>query len=450
MEPRRPTAPSADPAAVEVAFAAAMDRLGPFEPAPALAVACSGGRDSMALALLADRWARARRGRAVALVVDHGLRTEARAEARLARRRLTAAGVESRLLVWRGAKPGTGIQAAARTARYRLLEGWCARNGVLHLLAAHQRDDQAETVLFRLARGSGPDGLAGIPALAERAAVRLLRPLLGVSRAALGDWLAARGAEWIDDPSNRDPAFARVRIRGLLPALEKEGLGADALCASAARMAASRATLEAAVARLLAQAAVCPQGYARIPRAALADAPPAIARRALAALLGCIGGGAYPPRGARLDALYAAIAAPPFRGRTLAGCRVLAEPGGDGDGLLVVREPRAAAEKLTLAPGEEVLWDGRFRIRLAGGRATVAALGADGWAELVRRAPHLRGCKVPPPARPALPALRDRFGLVAVPHLGYGRVSRKAVSLKGIQVLFRPARALCPAEFPVA
>src|SRR5690606_1378938 len=139
-----PPVSQAGPALGDSEFRDLMDRLGPFEPAPVLAVAVSGGADSMALALLADRWARRRRGKIVALTVDHGLRPGARAEARAAHRRLAALGIEAHLLVWGGAKPKTGIQAAAREARYRLMAGWCRRHGVLHLLLGHHREDQAE------------------------------------------------------------------------------------------------------------------------------------------------------------------------------------------------------------------------------------------------------------------------------------------------------------------
>ncbi|HZD25370.1 MAG TPA: tRNA lysidine(34) synthetase TilS, partial [Alphaproteobacteria bacterium] len=143
-------------------FAALMAPFAPFEATPALAVAVSGGADSLALALLADGWARRRGGVATALTVDHGLRPEAAAEARRVGRWLAARGIPHRILRWRGDKPATAVQAKARAARYALLADWCRRHGVLHLLTAHHRGDQAETVLMRLAHGSGVDGLAGM------------------------------------------------------------------------------------------------------------------------------------------------------------------------------------------------------------------------------------------------------------------------------------------------
>lgn len=444
---RSGAAPAMTRRSLDAVFADSMARLGPFEPAPKLAVAVSGGADSMALAVLADRWARRRGGAIVALVVDHGLRAESRNEARATRVRLAALGIESRLLVWHGDKPHSGLQAAARVARYRLLEGWCARHAVLHLITAHQQDDQAETLLMRRARGSGTDGLAAMPAVVEREFVRLLRPLLEVPRAALAAFLRRRGIGWIEDPSNVNPVFTRTRVRAALAA---EGAGAAPHAAAARRMAEARARVEAATARLLARhAAVFPQGYARVARDALVGAPAELARRALQRLLACIGGAPYPPRSERLDGLLAALADPSFRGRTLAGCRVVP----DGAALLIVREVRGTTT-VRVSAVAPVTWDGRFRLRPAsvdqGPARWLAALGEAGWIEIVRRRPDLRRCRLPFAVKVALPAIRDRRGILAVPHLGYGRVSRKTASLMAKPVDFRPVRALCPTEFPVA
>src|SRR5262249_20106992 len=186
---------------------------GPFESRPHLAVAVSGGRDSMALALLVAAWAERRGGRVTAITVDHGLRPEAAAEARQVGRWLRAHGITHRTLRWRppaGALPG-GLQAAARAGRYAPPCGWGRPRGVLHLALAHQQEDQAETLLLRLARGSGLDGLAAMAPIAERMGVRLLRPLLSVPRARLRATLVAAPQPWIDDPSNENPAHARIR-----------------------------------------------------------------------------------------------------------------------------------------------------------------------------------------------------------------------------------------------
>ncbi len=195
-------------------FAGLMAPLGPFEPAPLLAVGVSGGADSMALALLGRGWARARGGDVVALVADHGLRAESAAEAELARARLAAEGVAA-LVLRLGLRPGPRLAERARAARLSALEEAAAGRGILHLLLAHHAGDQAETVLMRLLRGSGPDGLAAMAALRETARVRVLRPLLGVAPGRLRALLAATGVEWVEDPSNRDPGTLRGRLRAL-------------------------------------------------------------------------------------------------------------------------------------------------------------------------------------------------------------------------------------------
>jgi tRNA(Ile)-lysidine synthase len=202
------------PAALSTAaFARLMTPFEPFESAPVVAVAVSGGRDSLALTLLAGDWAQGRGGRAVGLIVDHGLRPESRAEAGATREVLARHGLEAAVLSWSGRKPSTGVQAAARAARYRLLREECRRRGIVHLLLGHHADDQAETMVMRAARGSGVDGLAGMAALVEMPELRLLRPLLGVPRARLTATLMARGVSWLDDPSNAAPRFERARLR---------------------------------------------------------------------------------------------------------------------------------------------------------------------------------------------------------------------------------------------
>ena len=178
--------PAAPDAPVDLGeFSALLDALGPFERRPALAAAVSGGPDSMALALLARDWAAARDGSLLALIVDHGLRAGSAGEAALTVGRLAEAGICARILPWAGAKPATGIQAAARAARYRLLQSACRSAGILHLLLAHHADDQAETVALRRQRGSGRDGQAGMAAIREVEDLRLLRPLLATAKARL-------------------------------------------------------------------------------------------------------------------------------------------------------------------------------------------------------------------------------------------------------------------------
>ncbi|MBM3555663.1 MAG: tRNA lysidine(34) synthetase TilS [Alphaproteobacteria bacterium] len=302
-------------------FAAAMAALAPFEARPTLAVACSGGSDSLALAHLAQAWARARRGKSIALIVDHRLRPGSAADARKAARLARRLGLTARVLTRKGPPPRADIQASARAARYALLEDGCRRAGVLHLLLAHHAEDQAETLLLRLQRGSGLDGLAAMPAIAERRECRLLRPLLGFSKARLAATLAATGLEAINDPANASDAFARVRLRRAVAELE---LDPARLAATATHLGRARAALgDSVLDGLAASVVVEGDGNLLIDPDAIRALPEEVGLRVLARALLAVGGDAVTPRFARLRLLYDAL--PDLArggGRTLAHCRI--------------------------------------------------------------------------------------------------------------------------------
>ena len=398
-----------------------MAPLGPFEPCPLLVVAVSGGADSLALALLADEWARAKGGGVVALTVDHGLRPGSAAEAAQVGVWLTAIGIEHHVLRWEGDKPAADVQAAARAARYRLLESWCLDHGALHLLLGHHQDDQAETLLLRLGRGSGVDGLAAMAAIEETRSLRLLRPLLDVPSARLRAGLAAAGHSWVEDPSNVNPAYARVRWRRLAPHLAAEGLTPARLGATARRLGRARAALEGQVAEAVSRhVTLHPAGFGLLAGEALAALPEEIGLRLLARLVLAIGGGAYVPRLERLERLYHDLTGGGRAARTLAGCRLIVQR---DKSLLVCREAAKVAGPLDLCPGQTMCWDGRFRLAVAAGAPpslSVAALGLQGWREIGRRVAGALPT-IPAAVRPTLPAIMDEDGVCAVPHLGYNR-----------------------------
>jgi tRNA(Ile)-lysidine synthase len=214
--------------------------------APALVLAVSGGPDSVALMWLAARWQRslARGPRLTVVTIDHGLRPEAGREAREVKRLAAALGLPHRTLRWRGEKPKTGLPAAAREARYRLLAQAARAAGASHVLTAHTRDDQAETLLMRLFRGSGLAGLSAMAAFTERDGIVLARPLLDVPKSQLIATLRRARIGFAEDPSNRDTAFTRPRLRALLPLLAAEGGDARNLARLAARLARANAAVE--------------------------------------------------------------------------------------------------------------------------------------------------------------------------------------------------------------
>jgi tRNA(Ile)-lysidine synthase len=423
-------------------FASLLNSVASFEACPRLAVGVSGGADSLALALLASRWARAQGGDVTALTVDHGLRAESAAEAARVGEWLAAHGISHRVLPWVGPKPATGIQAAARAARQDLLLDYCRQAGILHLLLGHQRDDQAETLLLRLAADSGRDGLAAISQIVETADLRIIRPLLEVAHLRLAATLQALGQAWVEDPSNRDQRFGRSAARAALGET-------DDTSGTVGRFAAERIRREAEVAALLANSvSIHPEGWAAVDGTALSAAAAEIGRRALTRVLLTIGGGAYAPRQERLDRLYDMIRGGALAGgRTLAGCRVLVR----ASRLLVVREPAAIASPVPVQGGGITHWDDRFVLEMAGASVPAGtrlqALGTTGWAKIAADRKSLRDLPIPAAVRPGLPALCDLEGVREVPHLLYRRQGIDPDSVRVISAVFRPRHALAGAGF---
>jgi len=410
-------------------FAALMSPLGPIEAAPAaapaLAVAVSGGADSLALALLAAAWAGARGGGVLALVVDHGLRAESAAEAAATAARLAAHAIPARILRLDGLAHGPGLAARARAARHGALAAACRAEGIPHLLLGHHAADQAETLILRALAGSGPAGLAGMAALVETADLRLLRPLLAVPPARLRATLRAAGLDWIEDPSNADPAATRARLRARRADRAGTGFATDALMEAAARAAAARATAETeAAAHLAAHASLRPEGFALLE-------PVPMPQAALAALLRAIAGAPHAPVGPALAALAAAP-----RPATLGGARLLPAGRLAPGWLLVIREESRMAAPVPAIAG--TVWDGRFRLTRAGEPGcAIGALGAD--ASRLRAASPL-----PAAVLRTLPAIRRAGELRAVPHLDPAGPGGEV----GNFVLgFRPLRPVAGAPF---
>ena len=400
-------------------------RLKALHAGPRIAVALSGGADSLSLLVLCAQWAAKSKSRFVAAyTVDHGLRKEAAAEARACGRMAKSLGVAHRVLRWKGEKPASGIQAAARDARYALLAEACRRDKIGDLLTAHHLDDQAETFLMRLARGSGVDGLAAMAS--ERPledGVRLLRPLLDVPRENLRAIVVRAGLTAIEDPSNDNPRFDRVKARHLMSKLAALGLTRERLADTATNMARARSALQAATDELFDVAHRHPGGFIHIDVAPLLAAPDEIALRVLAHILRAVGGTSYAPRFDALTAIHAALASGALaKARTLNGCRLVVARGR----LLVTREASAAfkAAPVLLQTRDAVLWDGRFSVSLTGGKLPksgsapeVRALGAEGL-KFARAA----GCAEPDWPKsvlPTLPALWAGERLLAVPHLAF-------------------------------
>jgi len=399
-----------------------MARLGPFEAAPTLAVAVSGGPDSLALALLARDWAAALGGTVLALVVDHGLRAESGDEARLTLSRLALQSVPAHLIQLQGLEHGAALAERARTARFAALAGACAGAGILHLLLGHHRRDQAETLRMRERSGSGPRGLASMAPLTELGAVRLLRPLLNVAPAELRALLVARGVPWVEDPSNHDLATLRGRLRAEMMDPTGEGGQVARLAAEAGQHGATRAGQDVAVAAVLSvRVQLHPAGWALL-------SPGPLPVPALNALLCCIAGRQYPlPRTA-----VGALATAP-RTATLGGARLV--PARHARGWLVLREAAAMQSPVPARMG--AIWDGRFRIAAPPGEHGLM-LGAVG-----QEAVSLRSLwpDWPSALLQTLPALWRGNKLVSVPALADPGSAQRS------SLVFEPAMRLAGAPF---
>lgn len=300
-----------------------------------LAIAVSGGSDSLALMHLAAGFARARKmPTPVVLTVNHGLREGSDRDARKTARWARAAGLTAHILSWQGKKPKSGLEAAAREARYRLMGDWLVKKRIATLLVGHTQDDQAETFLLRLARGSGLDGLSAMEPQAPWpldafVQLSLARPLLTFSRQELRDYLSERGQDWLDDPMNEDMAFDRVKIRKARDALAGAGLSAARIAAAAAHLARARRSLEIVTGAVLARVArpLRESDGVLLESAALVAAPREVGLRALATVLMAVGGQAYRPRFDSLERLFDRIAGGSLNGgATLHGCHLAPAP----------------------------------------------------------------------------------------------------------------------------
>lgn len=337
-----------------------------------VALAVSGGSDSMALMRLIRDWRDSEPEPPLisVLTVDHGLRAESAAEARQVGQWASHAGLAHHTLVWTGPKPASGLQAKARAARYDLMAAWCRAHEAEALLTAHTFDDQAETVLMRLARTTSPDSLSGIPRHGQWDGVPLFRPLLSERRDTLRDYLRAADQGWIDDPSNADPRFERVRLRQSLWDLAASGVTPERLVALGETSARTASLLDRCAGAWIDlwldehDAGVC-----HVPADELLGLPPALQQRILGRIVVHYGGGTHRPEPVELRRLAAWVREGADR-CTLAGA-ILGRRKGR---FWVTREAARIAVLPVSVPGEEhIIWDGRFRITAPEGSSVVAA-----------------------------------------------------------------------------
>ena len=392
------------PLTLQRRFTDTIDRL--LGPATELGVAVSGGSDSTALLHLCAAWGREKSRRILAISVDHGLRAEAGLEVDQVAGQCAELGIVHCRVKWQGWEGGGNLQAMARQARYSLIAQWAATHGLGHVALGHTLDDQAETVLARLARGSGVDGLSGMAEKRNADGVSWLRPLLGFRREELRRYLTRHEISWSDDPSNEDQRFDRVRIRKALEILRPLGIDETGLSETAMRLRAARAALERATWDAAKHIAEIRAGSVFLDSEGLSDLPDEIRRRLLDHALRWVTGTAYGPRHQSLAAAERSIRAK--KRTTLHGC--LISPWQEK--CVIAREYSAISDRVA-EPGQ--LWDGRWRMTgRAQDRMVLRALGGNG----LKSCKNWRDIGLPRDTLLASPAVWRGDELVSAPLAG--------------------------------
>lgn len=389
-------------AGADAALLHILSRIFSENPAQRIAVAVSGGGDSMALLDLSHR---AGPGRVLAVTVDHGLRPESAVEAASVAAFCASRNIAHQTLRWQGPEPTGNLMAQARAARLSLMAAWAKAHGVADVLLGHTADDQAETFLMALSRASGVDGLAGLRPTLVAHGVTFHRPLLAVTRANLRSYLMAQGIDWVDDPTNENDRFTRARARKALAALGPLGITADTLASTVRNIASARETLQITLVDFVCAHLREFAGALRVDGPSFDSLPDELCRRLLIAALRWIAGGAHPPREGQLDQLRARLRI--RKDATLGGVRFAWQ----ADVLTIFREMRAVQGPVDPA----MVWDGRWSLEGPAHPGTLRALGPEG----LRLCPDFPR-NIPRPVLVTSPSLWCDGRLIAAPLAEFG------------------------------
>jgi tRNA(Ile)-lysidine synthase len=371
-----------------------------------IGVAVSGGGDSIALLHLLHRCAPYAGWAVQAVTVDHDLRPEAAAEAKAVAAFCADLGVPHTTVRWDHVAIEGNVMDAARQARSRLIKDWAHNRGITHVALGHTADDQAETFLMGLARASGVDGLTGLRRIWREDGLYWGRPVLGQTRAELRSYLRRHGIGWVDDPTNDDEKYTRIKARKALAALAPLGITVKELTATANHLAVAQHALREGVRSAVAKHVSPKAGALQVNRAGFDTLPSDLQRRLLLAAIGWLSRAPYPPRGAKQATLLSAMR--DGRDATLNGCRFRV----NDEFIRISREPKAIT---TLESPTTALWDNRWR--MTGPHApdlTIRALG-DG----LRYCPDWRATGLSRDVLMVTPAVWQADLLVAAPLAGF-------------------------------
>lgn len=387
-----------------------------------MAVGVSGGADSICLCRMLDRYAKKYGCKVLALTVDHRLRPESAFEAEQVHNWLSALGIPHKTLVWEGDKPLTGIEEKARLARYDLLTAECKKQKIRLLCLAHNKNDNVETFYMRLAKSSGIDGLSGIRRRSVRNGVTVLRPLLGFTREEIKATNEAMGQEWIEDPSNENEMYERVRFRKAKSFFDDLGLSIDAVAKTMEKMARVSTYLQKLQKDFCRRyVLVSDFGFLKINLPHLLNLDNEIAERVLAECISAVGKNGeytYPLQTAKVCRLLAQIKQKDFKKTTLGGTKIIKKE--KNKWLHIIKEERSTEDKKEITE-EHIVWD-RFSLDFEGVMPTalyVEKLGNTSLPDNLKEVKKL----FPADVLKTVPAVRDKDGLLFVPLLGYKRDS---------------------------
>jgi tRNA(Ile)-lysidine synthase len=382
-----------------------------------LAVAVSGGADSLALLLLAHAWAQHNGERIIALTVDHGLRPHSKNEAHQVHKWAQERGIAHFIVEWTGEKPNARLQEKAREARYQLLTQWCKEHQISTLLLGHHSQDQEETFWLRLSSGSGLDGLSSIKRQIVRDEITFIRPLLGFSKERLKATLLAENQQWIEDPSNHSSQFFRGRLRDFL---ETEGLSHQRLLNTIEKLQVDADFIHEVLQKAIQTTVkVCEEGYLTLQKKSFESLHPALAKRLLPFVMQWFSGAQYSPRSTQVNAILEKLkGSDPFTAGGIYWFQRQEE-------ILLIREISAIKEKLPLSQLQEnTLWDHRFWIdpeikKIVSRETMLAPLG-----KVVGLKKEISSL-IPACVWPTLPALWVKGNVVSIPHFCYDIKNRR-------------------------
>ncbi len=412
-----------------------MRSFGQFDENSSFVVAVSGGADSLALTFLLADWCKKNNIKLSAVTVDHGLRQGSAKEAESVNSLLKKNNINHIILRWIGDKKSSNIQAEARDARYKLITDFCKDNNAKFLFVAHNKQDQAETVLLRLMRGSGVDGLSGIAEDSQINGVRVIRPLLSYSKNEIRAFLRQEGHEWIEDPSNENIKYARVNVRKFIESAEDSDLLIDRLAETSLNLRRSRDYIETKMSQDCKEVFfIKSEGYCILDWKKFNSLHEEVAYRLLSSIVKIVGGEYYKPRFEKIKTLYYAIKDNNLAGgNTLGGCIIFSDK--NKEHIVIARELSSIRSDIKIEPGQKVFWDNRFSCELDGqikNSYTISNLGQEGLKQITDSGLDISEIFYSKKIIYSLPALKILEKIVAVPQINYYNDSdlQDAISIK--------------------